>query len=181
MKVLLTLKHLINFFFFLFLVLAVLWMIPPLYGALGHDFIAVIKEILTNGAGTIERAEGAYYWYLLIWFSFHIIMFFMIIYYLRRFVLESIVQGAFDRGTRKYLRLAGILFVIYGVVRIPSNLIAPLFFYWSGGENYLSFITMDLMGFDSPLFMTLIGLFFIYIAKTLELSEMLQEENRLTI
>jgi len=182
MKVLRTLKHLINFFFFAYIIAACLWVIPPLYGAGESDFITVLNSMMSSEAGgLINRAEGPEYWFFLIWFLANIGLFFTIIFYLRKFVLNSVVGDTFDKSTRKYLRRAGVVSVIYSLLSLLLSLSGRLQFFWSGGADFVSLFTFDFLGLGSPYFTTLMGLFFIYLSKVLELSESIQQENLLTI
>ncbi len=182
MDVLTVLKHAINAFFFVYLIIACLWMIPPINGTPGLDFINVINNTVTNGSGgPVEEIEGAFYWYQLIWFTFHIIMFLLILFFFRKFVLHSVVGESFDKSTRKYLRYAGICCIIYGAIRVCTDVIGPLAYYWRGAQDYLVMLSMDFVGFGSPFFTLIIGLFFMYLSKVLALSEMIHHENELTI
>lgn len=104
----------------------------------------------------------------------------MILFYLRRFVMNSVGGNSLDKSTRKYLKLAGVFCLIYGVLEIHdfSGIIS---FYMHGAELNSSMITSGFLDFGALCFTFLIGLFFIYLSKVLELSEVIKQENQLTI
>jgi len=181
MNILTTLKRLINVFYLVFIIIACLSMVAPFYGATGASFIQVTKEVLSMHGTDMYISTGFEYWVNLFWNVFHLGMFFMILFYLRKFVIQSVVGESFDKSTRKYLNLAGTIAFVYGSIRLISNILSPFFFESMNVELYAMILSLDFLGFGSPFFISLIGLVFIYLSQVLELSDIINEESRLTI
>ena len=163
MKVLQILKYLVNFSLVVFLVTA---------------FFSVLHPFTDSFYTGVEMEK--YLWVQVTYIAVHLGVIFMILYYLRRFIVNSANGKSLDKLTRKYLRMAGIFCLLYGIIKIPQ-LSAFLSFYFNYTSSDSSILSAGFMEVGSLCFTFLIGLFFIYLSKVLELSDMIEKENRLTI
>lgn len=163
MKILTVLKYLINFIFITYLVSACLWLGWPFYD----------NSYAQYDNGGILSA-------FIIVPLIHMMIIFMILFYLRKFVHNAEVGTPLEKSTRKHLKLSGIFCLIYGFLRIPevAGIIA---FYKATGEFNPSLINYSILDFGSLFFTFFIGLFFIYLSKVLEYSDTIRQENILTI
>ena len=162
MDVLKTLKYLVNFIFIAFIISAVIMLASPYYDQSYVDYSS------SNVLG------------MLIFSIVHLIPIFLILFYLRKFVLGSDIGTPFDKATRNNLKLSGIFCLISGMIKASE--VAGVFAYYSYTKDYnASLITNNFFDFDSVFYMTFFGLFFIYLSKVLETSDLMREENKLTI
>lgn len=166
MKVLTLLKHLINFLFFAFLGSACLLYIGPFVSPSFADYNS--REI---------------FWLLTVFPLVHLIIIFMILFFLRKFVLHATVGTPLDASSRKYLKLSGIFCLIYGLLRVPQFFALITFYRVVGFDdvNSISQLTGFFVDLGSLFYSLLIGLFFIYLSKVLESSYLIKQENQLTI
>jgi len=163
MKILSVLKYLINFIFLTFLIAAITVMIIPFYHQSYSDY-----------------SSTEVFWMLIIYPIVHLLVTFLILYYLRKFVYYSFDGAPMDESSRKYLKLSGIFCVISGIIKIPQ-FTGLITFYNISGELKTSMIASQFLDFDSLFFIILVGLFFIYLSKVLDKSDELRQENKLTI
>ena len=163
MKTLKSLKHLINFSFLIFIASVFFVFIQPFFDT---SYTQIDKE--------------SFFWITLFFVAFHMGIIFMILFYLRKFIINSIGGNPLDKSTRNCLKIAGIFCLIYGAIRIYE--VSGIFaFYRYGGEINSSLITDGILHFGSLCFTWIVGLFFIYLSIVLEESEVLKQENQLTI
>ncbi len=163
MKVLTLLKHFINFIFVAFILSAILMIVVPFYNQAYTDY---------NASDT--------FWMLIIFPVVHSLIIFMILFYLRKFVNHSHIGTPLDKSTRKYLKMSGVFCLISGLIRIPE-VIGIIEFYRISGEFDPLLVTNGFIDFGSLFYIILIGLFFIYLAIVLESSDVIRQENKLTI
>lgn len=174
MKVLKTLHLIIDLFFLLILLNVILYsivIIPDLINPnINFEFFINKYESLGKKAvyilGLFLRVAN-------------FVLFFIALFNIRMIVSRFMYGFNYDLKTRKYFKVAGWSTLIYGLIK---------FFledYWDSflGEKGFSILSFnrEFHGFGSYLFIIILGLFFIYIAKVLEKSDELQKENELTI
>lgn len=162
MKVLMILKKLINFTYFSFVPLAIFYLIFPLYSS------SIIYE------------SRSMFWLNIILPTVYLSVIFMIIFFLRKFVLNSFVNKPFDESARKYLKLSGIFCVVYGSLSLPQ-IFGYIVYYSTVGVDHVNSMVYNFLNFGTFHYSILIGLFFIYMSKILEVSDLMEQENQLTI
>jgi|GEM_PF-4699493 len=128
----------------------------------------------------IENDQQGYPWYAIIFISIHLIVIFMILFNLRKFVINSVSGNALDKSTRKYLKLAGIFSLIYGGMPI-FNLFGIISYFKSAGGVSVTLVTDAFFEVGKLCFLFVVGLFFLYLSNVLQQSEELKQENQLTI
>lgn len=175
MKTLNILQIVMDIFFFviLFFAFAYLSMIIPNLFNPDIDFLIVgIPENPTVW-------ENAIYTLGMVLNLVNVLLFIITLLNLRRIVHRFKKGEIYEHNTRKYFKYAGWATLIYGIIKFLLD------DYWEFflGEKELSFLSfnVDLYGFGSYLFIIVLGLLFIYLARILEKSDELQKENELTI
>lgn len=160
MKLLTVLKYSINFIFFSFILTELLVHVLSIY----------------NG----QYASDIYFWWTITYILIHEIIILMVLYYLRKFVLNADKGTPLDKSTRKYLKLSGIFCLIYGFLD-SYKLIIVFEFYSTTGEYNNPFFVENIWACSSLFFTIFIGLFFIYLSQVLASSDEIRQENKLTI
>ncbi len=160
MKLLTVLRYSINFLFFSFILTELL-----------IHFLAIYKG---------QYSSDFYSWRSIMYILIHEIIILMVLYYLRKFVINADRGTPLDKSTRKYLKLSGIFCVIYGFLEC-YNLTGFFEFYRVIGEYNDPFFVQSIWAFSSIIFAIFIGLFLIYLSKVLASSDELRQENILTI
>lgn len=163
MKILSALKHLTNFIFIAYIISAILILILP--------FI--------NPSIQISTGPDKYLVYLAMPLLYLLIIF-GILFFLRKFVVTSFRKEPIDESARKNLKFSGLFCILYGVISIPK-IFALIQFYRISETTNISFMLSHIFDFGSIFYMILIGLFFIYLSKVLETSDIINQENKLTI
>ena len=162
MKVITILKYLVNFIFIAFLLTSALVLSNPFWDS---SFAEV---------STVEVV------WKLVFSLIHLSVIFMILFYLRKFVQGSDMGTPFDQATRKYLRLSGIFCLVYSMIKVFD--IAGLITYFRViGDYDLRLVSESFLDFGSFFYLLFFGVFFIYLSKVLETSDLIREENKLTI
>jgi len=163
MTLLTVLKHLINFVYFAFIIMAILLITMP---------------FIDNSYLNYSSSER--YWLLVGFPAVHLILMFAILFYLRKFVLKSASGTPLDYSARKYLKPAGVLCLIFGLLKAPAIAAIIEFMRVTGEFNTIT-IFHSFSSFDSVFYLILIGVFLLYLSKVLESSDIIRQENKLTI
>ena len=162
MDVLKTLKYLVNFIFIAFIISAIIVLARPFYSQ-SYDPL--------NSPPIV---------WMLIFSLVHLCPIFLILFYLRKFVLGSDLATPFDKSTRNNLKLAGIFCLISAMIKASE--VAGIISYYSYTNDYdATLIANKFFDFDSVFYMIFFGLFFIYLSKVLKSSDLIRQENKLTI
>lgn len=175
MKSLKTLQWLINFFFFGFclaILLALLLFVFLPGGSLNQLLIELSKTGLEDSAKTIFQIN----YITLLLNVLRIILFGVVLYFLRKVVMNFAVGRVFDIATRNSLKYMGLYIVLLGVLKMTMQILIP---YYLG--HGLTLFSLDFAGVGSTYFIIAIGLLFSYMSKVLEQSALVQQENELTI
>ncbi len=163
MKILVVLKHLMNFIFLAFILSSVFMLSRPFFD---------------NSMGEVSNTQ--FIIGQLVLPLVHVGFIFMILFYLRKFVIQSFKGDTLQKSTTKHLKLAGIFCIVYGVIRLPQIFGIIQFYSIVGMENpFLLF--EDFLNLGSLYYTILIGLFFIYLSKIMDQSNLIKQENQLTI
>ncbi len=163
MKLLSVLKHLMNFVFLAFILSSIFMLVRPFYD---------------SDSGGVSNTQFIYGQVILP--IIHVAILFMILFYLRKFVLRSFKGNDLEKPTIQSLKMAGIFCIIYGVIRIPQ-ILGIIHFYSVVGMEDPSLLLDDFLNMGSLYYSILIGLFFIYLSRIMDQSFMIKQENQLTI
>lgn len=161
MKTLTILKYAINFVFFSYII---------------TSGITLFQMAMQD----IDNIGNPAFWYAMIFImAFHVVIF-LLLYYLRNFVLCSINETPLNHRSRKHLRKAGLFCFIFAFLNLYEVFATVELFYQQINSKFDVFL-MSYMSSGSFFFLVLVGLFFIYLSKVLEKSDEIRTENSLTI
>ena len=166
MKALSILKHLINFIFIVFILSSCLTFLEPF---LQPSFSLSDYE----GIGGI--------WLLFVLPSVYLLIIFFILFNLWKFIHNSVIDKSLGRSSRKYLKRSGIFSIIYGIILKLPQVLSMMQLQWGEGFQTGRMNAGLLLDLLDILLLVFFGLFLIYMAKILELSNKLKQENELTI
>ncbi len=163
MKLLTILKYSINFLF------------------VSYILTELAIHVMSIYNGQYLNEAGILLWGPLMYIIIHEIMLLMILYYLRKFVLEAEKGTPLDRSTRKYLKLSGIFCLIYGLLDCCFELSTVFEHYSYRSEFGNAFFAESIWTIGFLFFIIVIGLFLIYLSEVLASSDELRQESKLTI
>ena len=166
-----TLKMLIDIIFIIFCT-----------GILGFFFILPFG-IFTTKIADVEFQGSEGYWNLpfLYWIGIGLsilayILFLIGLNYLRRTANEFLSNSFFTEGISKNLKLSGLFFIVSAII---LAIIFIVFWVIEASNGSIKFVLgIDIM---TPIFLCIVGLFFILQSKVMDQARMFKEDSNLTI
>jgi hypothetical protein len=145
-------------------------------GLIGIILIIPFSGVNINQVDMNVADLSSFYWLILILGLITYIIFLRGLYYLRKMARHLLSNKHFSEKIIKNLKKSGNHFLLTGI--ISFILYALLWIYKIyGGKFELSYDSNILI----PLFLTIIGMFFIIQSNTLDLAKNINEENELTV
>lgn len=145
-------------------------------GLIGILFIIPFGVVNINQVNVNVEDWSLFYWLISITSLIAYIVFLRGLYYLRKMARFLLSNKYFSENIIKNLRKSGNHFLLTGTISFII-LVAQWFNKLYGGKFELIYDTNLLV----PLFLTIIGMFFIIQSNTLDLAKNIKEENELTI
>ncbi len=173
------LNALISIFYFVLLVSAFAFCAYFLYisfseGGVGLMIDKAKGDVMVSAPNLSDKMGIKDYGYLLLMFL-EIVFFIKAIYHLRKATLKMIRNEMFNLTVSSNLKMAGISMIIYMLNKMLCELYKDVIYL---GHFSVGF---DFSGFDSSIFILILGLFFILFSNVIKNGISLKNENELTI
>ena|SRR5690554_5131809 len=145
-------------------------------GLIGIVFILPFGVVTINQVDVEVKDWGLFYWLIVVVSLIAYIIFLRGLYYLRKMARFLLSNKYFSKKIIKNLKKSGSHFLLTGIISfalLAAIWVNKLF----GGKIELIYDANLFI----PLFLTIIGLFFIIQSNTLDLAKNIKDENELTV